>query len=227
VLNLDTDLFWIDDDGEVAAETSVNRTPTALLLARGDALIVTDDGGIFRWDFWRAADRLGTLGSRASSAVIARGTLYAILTNGRLVSFDLARGTLRRFPSSGSLKGAALTLLPNAELRVLGSDGVLRGYDNDGIEHESRSLDSQGVVTARATGFDLAFAPPVVDNAGTFAFAASGIPATVLQAEGSWREAANTVCDPLVSLAPAGPNRLVVACASGVIWSLSQAPVKP
>src|SRR5690606_27831217 len=67
----------------------------------------------------------------------------------------------------------------------------------------------------------------LVDAAGTVAWWAAEAPLHVETAPGSGRELPDVRCTAPVSLVPAGRERLLAACASGVIWLIGPPRVGP
>lgn len=220
VVALGRDVLRLEPDGSVQARVALDET-TSALVSRGSAvLVVGERGSVREWKAGLDAARLGSFAGRVAGAVLVnRRSLAAVVDERRLVDLDLATGTRHnRLDGVPGLMGPP-ALAATGALFVSTTDGVLLGYDRAGHEI-ARVLLEPGA--ASGTGVPPASqdvdAPPIImDAGGRVAFIRPGLDAATVARDGSIHPAPAATCTDPVDLAPAGADRMLVACRSGLL----------
>lgn len=214
-------LLALDASGDVQARAS-QADPVATLIEHGRrTLIVTERGDVLEWNPPREPTKLGSFGGSVEEGVALSSAnhLTAVVDAKRIVDFKLSTKTRHiRAQSTDRLQGPP-TILANGETRVASFSGLMLGHDRAGLETARAELEPGS--GASVPGM---FQPPplVVDAMGRVAFVRPGLEAGVVLESGEQKTAAGAACGDPLSLAPAGPNRFVVACRSGLILMIGQ-----
>jgi hypothetical protein len=215
-------LVRVDRDGETLARGRIEGAVSGLL-ARGDEILaISERGLVFSFKAPRAPLRVGAFGGRVAES----GTLdlpdrvLAVVDDRRLIELRLVSGVRRTLLADPVLRlvGPA-SLARDGGTRVLTTDGMLLAHDARGRELLRITLDPRA-----GTGESAGFAPPVsIDEFGRIAFAPPGRDAGVVLTTGEVVTAAGAACPDPIALSPAGKDRFVVACRSGVLLMIGQA----
>jgi hypothetical protein len=217
-------LFHLDASGDLQARAAAPEPPAALLEHAGRILMATQRGDVLEWKPPAGPTKLGSFGGRVegSVALSSPNHLTAVVDHERLVDFKLSAKTRHiRLSSSERLEGTP-AILKTGETRVTTFGGLLLGHDRSGLETSRANLEP-----ASASGLPslpgMFQAPPViVDAKGRVAFVRPGLDAGVVLPTGEQKSAAGAACGDPQSLVPAGPNRFVVACRSGLVMMIGQ-----
>jgi outer membrane protein assembly factor BamB len=243
------DLALLDSEGHERGRATLPEAATGPLVgAMGKVVAVGASGTVWAWPPGASeATRVGSFGSpvEGGATLADDHTLVAVTAGGaHLSALDLARGTAstRAVAPAGIWLGppamrygtaTLLLLAPSAELAVV--------VDASGVE-TSRSLLAVRAPPVAADGgvaplVSILHTPPLVDSAGTVAFATSegslGVVwgATVeLVADGCAASERDGRHDPrpdpsrAAGLAPLGPGAFVAACRSGSIVAVKGSP---
>ena len=246
------DLALLDSEGHERARATLPEAATGPLLlggAMGKVVAVGASGTVWAWPPGATeATRVGSFGSpvEGGAAMADDHTLVAVTAGGaHLSALDLARGTAstRAVAPAGIWLGppamradtaTLLLLAPSAELAVV--------VDASGVE-TSRSLLAVRAPPVATDGgvaplVPILHTPPLVDSAGTVAFATSEGSLGVVLAGGATVELLADGCattsghdpggrpDPsrAAGLAPLGPGAFVAACRSGSIVAVRGSP---
>lgn len=217
-------LLYLDASGDVRARAKQPDAPVALLEHGARTLLVTEKGDVLAWKPPEEPTKLGNFGGRVDegAALSSSNHLTAIVDHERLVDFKLSANTRHiRLDSSERLQGPP-AILANGETRVASFSGRMLGHDRTGIEVTRAALEpSSGAGTPSVPG--IFQAPPlIVDGKGRVAFVRPGLEAGVVLESGELKAAAGAACGDPLSLSPAGRNRFVVACRSGLILMIGQ-----
>jgi hypothetical protein len=210
-------LAWLDASGTVAARAAISGTPVSLIERRSRVLAVTERGDVFEWRPPGEPTKLGSFAGRVDEGAALSGpkTVTAVVDHLRLVDLDLETGARTvRVESLEMLQGPP-AVLANGETRVASFGGTMLGHDRAGVETARAALEPPGGALGAPP---LAFAPPLwVDPSGRVAYARPGLDVGVLLPSGEPRAAAGAACGDPIALVPAGPQRLVLACRSGLV----------
>lgn len=218
------DVLRLDANYAIVAQARVNDEVRSVVVSGHGLLIATELGDVYGWASPVPLTKLGSFGGRTpeGAALSSPERLTAVVDHARIVDFDVV--THSRFLRTSSAGAALLgppAITAHGESRVLSTDGLLLGHDPAGREtvHMAVELAPNGA----ERGFALAGAAPplLVDPQGLVAFARPGSQVGVVDLNGEIRTADGSGCFDPVSLTPAGPARLLLACRSGQLWLLS------
>jgi len=174
---------------------------------------------------WKAPTppvEVGSFGGRPTRGVTltAGKTLVAVVDFRRLVALDVETGTRRvRVPDGPAAWSGPPAVTAGNETRILDLDGFLVGHDATGRETARFPVElaaPQGTTTAVDMASGLV--PLVLDAEGRAALVRPGLDLVVVGRDGAQTAASGAACEDPVGLIPAGPRRLAVACASGMVW---------
>lgn len=238
------DLAALDADGRERARVTVREGAAGPLLAAMGRVVVTGVGGaVYTWSPGEPdLARAGHLGAtpEGGAAMGDDHTLLAVTASGdRLVSLDLTRGvtTTVAVPGAGVWLGPPAAGAGKTYVGLLGATAELVfGVDANGAEVMRMRIASHAATTSADGGapllVPLAHAAPLVDAAGTVAFAtldgAVGI-ATTTTVElvddpcSFIPHAAPGAASRVVGLAPLGPGAFVLACRGGGVVAITSA----
>jgi len=240
------DLALLDSEGHERARATLPEAATGPLVgAMGKVVAVGASGTVWAWPPGASeATRVGSFGSpvEGGAAMADDHTLVAVTAGGaHLSALDLARGTASTRavapagiwlgpPAMRSDTATLLLLAPSAELAVV--------VDASGVE-TSRSLLALRPPPVAADGGVAPLAailhtPPLVDSAGTVAFATSegslgviwGVTVELLADGCASTSGRDPRPDPsrAAGLAPLGPGAFVAACRSGSVVAVRGPP---
>lgn len=223
VLALPGTLLYLDASGDVQARAKQAEAPVSLIEQGGRTLIVTERGDVLEWKPPSEPTKLGSFGGRVDegAALSSPNHLTAVVDHERLVDFKLSTKTRHiRLSSSERLQGPP-AILASGETRVATFSGLMLGHDRTGIETARAELEPS---TGGSTAIPGLFLPPplVVDGKGRVVFVRPGLDAGVILESGEPKAAAGAACGDPLALAPAGPQRFLVACRSGLIVMVGQ-----
>jgi len=235
VLAAGRELLALGPNGTIRARARLpSRAAGPPVLHRGDALIVTEPGEVYRYHAPESPQRIGSFNGRpkGGAALADARTLIAVVDTTRIVALDLPTGTthvrsgavdlLTQFdgPVALSREGVALTTTYS---------GVLLGYDAAGDETRRVSLEKQllaadaGAASLLLGTVDRKPSPPVfVDGEGRVAFARRTGKVGVALPNGRIAVASDRLCSSPIHIVPAGDRRMLVACRDGTLWMLGE-----
>ena len=244
-----TELATLDAEGHVRARASLEEPVSVPLIATpGKIAAITNTGKVFLWAPGREPVRAGSFGGVVDGgAVLADDhTLLAIVSGQQLVELDLDRGVAAaRIGAAGLLLGPPAVRGDTAYvLASLPGRTFALAIDRSGQEIARVAVvttpapvlpdgGAAAVVVAPHTG-------PLVDAAGTLAFATPEGRIGVLTKDGALDLLGDTFClraaglqgrgptpppptAAYAGMAPAGPNAFVVACETGVVVKVTRA----
>lgn len=214
----------LDRGGSTRTRARVDANAVALL-ARGSAtLIVTDRGDVYEWRSGAEPSKLGSFGGGVSGAALHGSRLIAVVDGKRLVDLDLVTSTRHERVEIPRGLGGPPALGADGSTRVVTLDGLLLAHDRTGKETLRVALEPPTVLgDAGATGFASSASPPViVDAKGNVGFVRPGLDAGVVDPAGSIHAATGAACLDPVGVTPAGPDRMLLACRSGVVFLLGR-----
>lgn len=233
------DLAALDSTGRERARTTLPEpTQQPLVGALGRIVAITASGVIWSWSPGAAEPtRIGSFGGPIDDAagLVDDHTLLAV-TSGRtrLAAVDLVRGTtiVRASLPAGLWLGPAALRGDDAFLLLLGSTTELAvALDSSGTETMRVALVTRPALLGADGGIATLVAPPhtapVVDGAGTMAFAttdgAVGVVAggvVDILPDACPPAGARGSAAPTAGLVPTRPGAFVAACRSGTLLSL-------
>lgn len=231
------ELVTLDREGVVLARTSFEERVATPPIAHPDGvLIASERGDVFVYRPPGAPRRLGSFGGSPRGGVVLADerTLLGVVDGRRLVAFDLKTGTtdVRSSGLDPDIQlDAPVTVGPRGVQLLTSYDGLLLGFDPRGDEVLRVALEKQaglgpadaGAPAAFFGSVDLRPSPPlVVDDKGRIAFARRGGKVGVAHADGRVALAHERLCGSPISLSPAGPGRLLVACRDGTLFMLGE-----
>jgi PQQ-like domain len=225
VLGLDAQVLKLMPNGDTEARADLPETVDSILAAGDRLLIVEESGAVFAWRPPAAPTQLASFGAKPNggAAVCGSHALCAVVDPSRLVELDLKSGLRKtRAEVSGGLQGPP-AVLASGETRVVTMDGLLLGQRASGSETLQIALEPPSLAPAGSAPIGGAAPPVVVDARGDLGFVRAGLDAGVVDAHGAIHRAPGAACGDPVDVAPAGPDRLVVACRSGLLWMLGNA----
>ncbi len=244
-----TELATLDAEGHVRARASLDEPVSApLVAAPGKIVAITVTGRVFLWTPGREAVRVGSFGGAVDGGGVLTGdhTLVAIVGGQQLVELDLDRGvTAARWGSPGVLFGPPAFRRDTAYF-LAGVPGrtFALAIDGSGQETSRVALVTTSIPAVADGGTGPLYVPPhtgpLVDAAGTLAFATPEGRIGVLTKDGALELVGEPVClraaglgtrtptpppatAAYAGMAPAGPNAFVVACETGVVLKVTSA----
>lgn len=230
-------LLELGADGAVRARTQIeDRVVGALLAGPDGTLITTDSGGVYTWRPPGVPRKLGSFNGspRRGAALADARTLIAVVDGRRVVALDLPTGTTHvRSSGSGGVSAFDAPVAVSSSGLVIAATqaGLLIGLDAAGNEKLHVSLDKLSASAAADAsvlgGFfgvvELKPSPAVVvDPDGRIGFARAGGRVGVVGTDGAVAIAGEKLCSVPVSVQPAGPRRMLVACRDGAVWMLGE-----
>jgi hypothetical protein len=240
------ELALLDAEGRERARTTLpEATALPLVSALGKVVVVMASGAAWSWTPGAPEPvRIGGFGSSidGGAALADDHTLVAVAAGEpRLTALDLVRGVAatRATSPGGIWLGPPAMRQGTAYVRLLAPSGELAlALDASGREIQ-RALLAVRPPAAVADGGAVSLlaaphTPPLVDAAGTMAFATSGGGVGVVGANGTVEVLTDACASPplapasairlaplVAGLAPLGPHALVVACRSGAVLALT------
>lgn len=186
--------------------------------------VVTDRGDVYEWRSGAEPSKLGSFGGGVSGAALHGSRLIAVVDGKRLVDLDLVTSTRHERVEIPRGLGGPPALGADGSTRVVTLDGLLLAHDRTGKETLRVALEPPTVLgDAGATGFASSASPPViVDAKGNVGFVRPGLDAGVVDPAGSIHAATGAACLDPVGVTPAGPDRMLLACRSGVVFLLGR-----
>jgi hypothetical protein len=241
-LRTDAPLLPLEDGGVlVAAAGDVSRlTPSAgvrhvarfndevrtLLESPAGLVVTTELGDVHLWSPPPAPRKVGSFAGRVSTgaALVGGRRVIASVDQARLVEVDLSTRTRRvRVSVPGLLFQGAPVLTAGQETRILSFEGTLLGHEPGGQETLRVALTAGAASPDRRPATHFGGAPPLVlDARGTCAFALPNAEVGVVTADGDVRIAPEASCVDPVTLVPAGPGRMLLACRSGQLMLIGE-----
>lgn len=241
-LRADAPLLPLEDGGVlVAAAGDVLRlTPGAsvrhvarfndevrtLLQAPAGLVVTTELGDVHLWSPPQPPRKLGSFAGRVSTgaALAANRRLLASVDQTRIVELDLGSRTRRvRVSVPGLLFQGSPVLTASHEIRILSFEGTLLGYDPSGQETLRVVLTAGAKSPDRRPATHFGGAPPLLlDARGVCGFALPNAEVGIVTPEGEVRTAPDASCLDPVSLVPAGPRRMLLACRTGQLMLLGE-----
>jgi hypothetical protein len=221
-LGVGSHVLLLEATGALRGQANAPAAVEALVQGPAGLVFVTERGDVFGWQLPAAPRRIGSFGGRADEGAAAfGGRLLAVVNRARLVELDLTSGALRVLADLPSLQGPP-AIARSGHTRITTYDGLLLGHDRTGKETLRVSLEpGAGLADAGASLATGLGAPPVlVDASGRVGFARPDVDFGVVDTEGKVKFAAGASCVAPVGLVPAGQGRMLVACASGILWML-------
>lgn len=222
-------LVVVDRDGTLVRRASFG--PGALvggILQRDDALVVTAASGVvFEWRAPMPPRQRGSFSSTLSSGATLVGTrtLVAVVGRSRLEALDLETGARRPLIGDGgapliyegppaiSADGIVHVSTMPGELIAVGPDGAQRRTVLDDASL-MLSPDAGAPIAAVIGHRDRASPPVIIDGDGRVGFVRSTGRVGIAH-NGGLRIASSRFCARPLSVLPAGPGRMLVACGSG------------
>jgi PQQ-like domain len=212
-------LLSVDSSGGIRARAELAPAPAALIERHARVLVVTQDGDVYEWKPPAEPTKLASFGGKVDegAALSSPNHVTAVVDHQRVMDLNLTAGTRHvRVESSETLQGPP-AILANGETRVASLSGLMLGHDRTGAETTRAALEPPlpggSIVTP-----GVANPPPlVVDTRGRVAFARPGLDAGVVLPNGETRSAKGAACGDPAALVPAGPNRMLLACRSGLL----------
>ena len=240
-----TELATLDSEGHVRARATLEEPVAAPLVAvpQGKIAAITSTGKVFLWAPGREPIRTGNFGSPIDGAatLVDDHTLVAIAGLGQLVELDLSRGVaIARMSSPAILLGPPAFRGETAYLlATLPGRTFALAIDAAGQEIARVSLVTTPPPPVADGGPSPPTIPPhtgpLVDAAGTLAFASPEGHVGVVTKDGAVDVLGETFClrapglssartpspaspsAAYAGLAPAGPHAFVVACETGTV----------
>jgi hypothetical protein len=236
------DLAALGADGRERARTTLPETiASPLLSALGKVVAVTASGAVWTWTPGAPeATRVAGFGAPVEdgAALADDHTVLAVTSDHtHLTTVDLLRGTSATrtiAPAGGLLVGPPAMREGSAFLLLQAPTGDLAvAFDPAGNESLRALLSAHPPAVAADGGAVIPAAvphtPPVVDGAGTLAFA--GLDGAVGVLTGGVVDAVASVCPqarapaaPVTALVPLGPGEILVACRSGLLVAMHGVP---
>lgn len=221
------DVSRLTAGGSVRHSARFNDEVRALLQAPAGLVIATELGDVHGWSPPQPPRKLGSFGGRVSSgAALAGGRrLIASVEQTRLVELDLVtRARRTRVSVPGLLFQGTPVLTATQETRILSFEGTLLGHDANGQETARVPLTAGAASPDRRPATHFGGAPPLlVDGRGACAFALPNAEIGLVTAAGDVRTIREASCLDPVSLVPAGPQRVLLACRSGQLMLIGEA----
>ena len=246
-----TELATLDAEGHVRARATLDEPVAAPLVATpGRIAAITSTGKVFLWSPGREPVRTGSFGGPidGAAALVDDHTLVAVAFGGQLVELDLARGVAVARMSSPSLLLGPPAFRGDTAYVLAAMPGRTFALAIDGTGQEvlriplvttpsAAVLADGGVPTLTMP----AHVGPIVDAAGTLAFATPEGRIGVLTKDGALELLGDAYCTrtagltgarspappptsaAFAGLAPAGPRAFVVACETGVVVKVTAA----
>ncbi len=242
-LRTDAPLLPLEDGGVlVAAAGDVSRlTPSAsvrhvarfndevrtLLESPAGLVVTTELGDVHLWSPPHAPRKVGSFAGRVSTgaALGSDRRVIASVDQSRLVELDLStRSRHVRVSVPGLLFQGAPVLTPTHETRILSFEGTLLGHEAGGQETLRVALTAGAASPDRRPATHFGGAPPLLlDARGACAFALPNAEVGIVDADGDVHTAPEASCIDPVSLVPAGPRRMLLACRSGQLLMIGEA----
>ncbi|HEY1693708.1 MAG TPA: PQQ-binding-like beta-propeller repeat protein [Polyangiaceae bacterium] len=232
------DLAVLGADGREHARTTLPETiASPLLSALGKVVAVTATGAVWTWTPGAPEPtRVAGFGSPVEdgAALADDHTVLAVTSDHtHLTTVDLLRGTSTTrtiAPAGGLLVGPPAMRGGNAFVFLQAPTGDLAvAFDPSGNESLRALLSTHPLAVAPdggpVTPAAAPHTPPLVDGAGTLAFA--GLDGAVGVLTGGVVDAVANVCPqtraaapPVTALVPLGPGAILVACRSGLLVAM-------
>jgi hypothetical protein len=201
--------FEIDASRRMRASTSLSSPIQHALLARGHALLIDQRGAVFEWDRRGPPRALGRFDAPLLAALADGDTLVGLSSRRGLAQLPVGGGDARQLarfePGNGELRVA---LVEAGHYVALRPDGSWISFRAD-----ATLAPPQPLAAAASSQLQL-----LADPGGAVAWWAAETPLHIETAPGVGREFTDIRCAAPVSLAPAGPRRILAACSSGAIW---------
>ncbi len=220
VLAASGSLLRFDASGTLQASATYTGTAAALLERSSHVLLVLDRGEVLEWKPPASPTKLASFGGRIDEGAALSGPerVMAVVDHERLTDLDLKSATRQVLVSSTDLLQGPPTLLPSGQTRIVTFSGLLLGHDRNGSEVTRVALEPSVVGTdGGLVGFNPA--PPLIADAkGRVGFVRPGLEVGVVLPSGNIETAAGAACGDPVSVAPAGPQRMLLSCRSGLVF---------
>jgi outer membrane protein assembly factor BamB len=231
------EIIAVDRDGGVVSRATLDDRIASPPIAHTEGVLVaTERGDVFLYRAPSAPRRIGSFGGspRGGMVLADERTLLAVVEGRRLVAFDIKTATTD--VRSGGLDpdtqlDAPVTVTAKGVQLATTFDGLLLGFDLRGDEVLRVALEKQaslagadaGATSTFFSGVELRPSPPlVVDGAGRVAFARRGGKVGVVAPDGRVMVASERLCGTPISVSPAGPARMLVACRDGTLFLLGE-----
>ncbi|MEB2324034.1 MAG: PQQ-binding-like beta-propeller repeat protein [Sorangiineae bacterium] len=210
----------IEPDGSLAAQARLSEPAATLLAHRGRVLVVGERGGVSELRAESTSVGLGSFGGpiTGGAALVAPDTLVAVVDRRRLVALELTSSRERiLLDDAAGLRGPP-ALGADGRLWVTTADGFVVAVDRAGRETRRALVEPAARLPARGLP-RLALEPPplLVDAAGYAAIVRAAEDAALLGPDGSLRAAPEASCPDPIAVEPSGPERMLVACHSGLL----------
>jgi hypothetical protein len=215
-------LFRFDASGSLQARASYTGIAAAILERASHVLLVLDRGEVYEWKPPASPNKLASFGGRIDEGAALSGPerVTAVVDHQRLCDVDLKTATRTvRVDSADAVQGPP-TLLTSGETRIVTFSGLMLGHDRSGNETTRIALEPSIVGT---DGGLVGFTPApglIADAQGRIGYVRPGLEAGVVLPNGNLVSASGAACGDPLSLTPAGPKRMLLACRSGLVFML-------
>jgi hypothetical protein len=209
-------LFELDATRSVRAYAVLAAAAQHTLLDGARAIVIDEQGRVFEWDRREPLRSIGSFGSPITAALVDAGSLIALGSRRSVLSMARVDGAvheLARLDAAGV--APVLARIAAGRWALMKHDGTWFSLERGGAPH---------AVAMRPNPMALSEIDLLVDGSGGVAWWASEAPLRLETAPGVGRELSDLRCTIPASLVPAGPGRLLAACASGVIWLVGPEP---
>lgn len=225
VLGLDGQVLKLTPDGETEARADLPENVDSIVVQGRRLLVVGDSGTVFAWRPPTAPSAIASFGAQTDGGATLCGqyALCAVVGKSRLVELDLKSGLRATRARANGLQGPP-AVLATGETRVVTTDGLLLGQSASGAQTLQIALEPPSLALNAGASIGATAPPVVVDAEGDLGFVRAGLDAGVVDAHGVIHRAPGAACSDPIAIAPAGRERLVVACRSGLLWMLGDAP---
>lgn len=213
-------LYQLDASGDPRGHARLDHVVQQTLIAGDHILVVDTEGNILTWKGHSLPEPHGSFGGRVLRVMAQTpSALLGLRSDGTLVEVSSLSGERRELMHwEHSALLPVLAAAGNDELALMRADGSALLAS---VTHPpAASPIAPGQVEALGTAHLLA------GPDGTLAWLASNSPLR-LQRGSAFQEISEVRCPHPVSLVPAGPARLAVACSSGQIWLIGQSTGAP
>lgn len=215
-------LFRFDASGTLQARASYTGVAAAILERSSHVLLVLDRGEVLEWKPPASPNKLASFSGRIDEGAALAGPerVTAIVDHQRLCDLDLKTATRTvRVDSADPVQGPP-TLLASGETRIVTFSGLMLGHDRSGNETTRIALEPS-IVGSDGGLVGFTPAPPLIADAqGRIGFVRPGLEAGVVLPNGNLVSASGAACGDPLSLVPAGPKRMLLACRSGLVFML-------
>ena len=222
VVGAGREILWLAQDLSVRASAKTDEDLVESIERGGNILLVTGAGEVLEWRPPDAPRRIASFGGKVRTGALlsSKNHVSAVVDDTTLIDVNLKADTRHiRTQGTTTLEGPP-TLLRNGELLVMDSQGLILGFSQKGLE-TWRVATEPGVSPSNSSSLGGLRAPAIVGGQGRVAIARPGLDVAVVSANGSLLSARGTACPDPESLVPAGPARLVLACASGELFGIA------